>query len=291
MHKSMNMDDYVKLGQTIIDNNAPATSKDEQAALHDLEEYMEAAKHDRGTDKNHVWAGFVGWMTFAKNRWPSTTHHRLEFLKRNKVDPWNIQVEYQKIEERRITAGVLAFKGRTGPKYKRSILVDADMQSILTAECPPGIERRTHLLWKCHFWFGCATGNRAGHYGDVRRILLKEDRMLVWWGPRKVHIIPPNDCLTYFFSWSIAPPAEVKCILEALENIPPLSNKTNRAASMNKWLEKITSDHKVTSTCGRIRMSTQLAEKVLDGKLHSEAYRILLDHSLKTALRYYQRHS
>lgn len=278
-------------GRRIIEEHASGTGVNEMRILEDLQRYVSESRILPSTPREEVIIAWVGNMhTRARPLWPSTIYQRLLFVQKHEVDPFNVEASYRAWTERRLISAVATHKGRAGVKNMKQLITVELCIRISITRCPPFYTESNHMCWRCHFWFATVTGNRVGHFGDVKSIKLKDDHILVKWGPRKVQKSGPTDFLKYEFSWTCPPPADIAAYVEALENLPRLSTKTNRSSSMNSWLSRLELGVHVTSSCPRVMLSTILAEKVIAGNMHMEEFRFLLDHSIRTSLKYYHRH-
>jgi hypothetical protein len=89
----------------------------------------------------------------------------------------------------------------------------------------------------------------------------------------------------YEYAWSMAPPENVRRILEEHGELPELGQPTTIASSLNSWLKRNRSDEmvKLTSCVPRARMDHILRHLVAKGLLEKAEYEWVMDHTMETS--------
>ena len=205
-----------------------------------------------------------------------------------RVDPSNIGPAVERVNHHYTSALV----GKWSSERKTAKVATATLDE-LTPYFTRKIKKEVDVHYRA-LWFGLvATGNRVpcvAHAKDVRFSQDGESLIVVWAG-RKVTKVETT--CAYPLKHSCQPPEDIKEHLRTHRRfwpaIWPLKTSSVNSHMRRKKEELRLTGESITSRAPRVRMAQVLAPLVSTGDLSHEMYTLMMDHTVETGIRIYQR--
>ena len=247
-------------------------------------------------DKATAIDAYAGWMQ-REGKSEGVILSRISFITK-----WVDEELYREVSEGRLRIsqllrGLRWCQGLRGIRNVKPLFALGTLADVLTKEPPirdrePNNLIRFRVLW----YLAIVTGNRMCHIRGAKKVELRDDGIVMHWGPRKVAVIPPTAGVLYKFAWTMPPPDEIRGYISVI-GIPQFGRPETMACAVNAWIHRLETGLSsaelgcsgLTSATPRVHLANVLAELAVKKEMTEDIYRLLMDHEIKQSLQTYRR--